>query len=282
MKKIMMIPAMLTFLLACGNVVMDAYDERWKVGLPLLTTTVISNIHAVSAASGGDITDEGYSPVTVRGVCWNTNGSPTIADNKTSDGTGTGSFASTLAGLSIGTTYYVRAYATNDHGTAYGNQVSFQSLFDLVAGDAYQGGVVFFVSGTYPNQYGKVLTMHGQGTTYIPWCNTQTNTGATSTTDGPNNTELIYTNQGTGGSYAAKYCKDYRGGGYSDWYLPAREELVSIWNSGLFGSNAYWWTSTQDTIDDAYLVYWPTGGFNVLSKLLNAWACPVRRFGVFP
>jgi len=282
MKKIWILSIFILFFVSCENVVMDAYDERWNIGLPILSTTVISNIHAVSAASGGTITDEGMSPVTTRGVCWNTTGSPTIADNKTTDGTGTGSFISNLAGLSIGTTYYVRAYATNDHGTAYGNQISFQSLFDLVAGDAYQGGVVFFVSGTYPNQYGKVLTMHGQGTTYIPWSITQTDTGATSTTDGPNNTGLIYSNQGTEGSYATKYCKDYRGGGYSDWYLPAREELITIWNSGLFGSSAYFWTSTQDTASNAYLVYWPTGGISSLSKLLNAWACPVRRFGTFP
>ncbi len=277
-----MIPAMLAIFLSCGNVVMDAYDDRWIIGLPSISTTVISNIHAVSAMSGGTITDEGYSPVTARGVCWNTSGSPTIADTKTTDGAGSGAYASTLAGLSIGTTYYVRAYATNNHGTEYGNEISFQSLFDLVAGDAYQGGVVFFISGTYPNQYGKVLTMHGQGTTYIPWSNTQTDTGATSTTDGPNNTELIYANQGTGGSYAAKYCKDYRGGGYSDWYLPAHDELIAIWNSGLFGSSAYFWTSTQYNTNNAYLVYWPSGSVTNLSKLLNAWACPVRRFGTFP
>jgi hypothetical protein len=64
-------------------------------------------------------------------VCWNTNGNPTITDNKTTDGSGTGSFASSISGLTASTTYYVRAYATNIVGTSYGNQVIFITTSDL-------------------------------------------------------------------------------------------------------------------------------------------------------
>ncbi|MFZ4560751.1 MAG: IPT/TIG domain-containing protein [Saprospiraceae bacterium] len=97
--------------------------------LPTLTTTTVSNITHTTATSGGNITSDGGAAVTARGVVWGTTTSPTIAlSTKTSDGTGTGAFTSSITGLSPGTTYYVRAYATNSVGTAYGSQVSFTTL----------------------------------------------------------------------------------------------------------------------------------------------------------
>jgi uncharacterized protein (TIGR02145 family) len=95
-------------------------------GLPSgLTTTAITNITATTATSGGEITDDGGFAITACGVCWSTSTNPTIADAHTTDGTGTGSFVSNLTNLSAGTTYYVRAYATNSVGTAYGEEKSF-------------------------------------------------------------------------------------------------------------------------------------------------------------
>ncbi len=90
-----------------------------------VTTVTPWNITCNSAISGGNIPADGGSAVTERGVCWNTSGSPTVADNKTSNGTGTGSFTANLTGLAEKANYYVRAYATNSRGTAYGNQESF-------------------------------------------------------------------------------------------------------------------------------------------------------------
>jgi len=99
-----------------------------KSGIPTLTTTEITDITANSAASGGDITDNGGADITERGVCWNTTGSPTIADDKTTDGTGTGSFASQLTELTAGTEYFVRAYAKTASGVEYGNEIIFSAL----------------------------------------------------------------------------------------------------------------------------------------------------------
>lgn len=92
---------------------------------PTLTTTAASAIAITTATAGGSISSDGGSAVTARGVCWNTSTTPTISNSKTSNGTGTGAFTSSLTGLVTATKYYVRAYATNAIGTAYGNEVSF-------------------------------------------------------------------------------------------------------------------------------------------------------------
>ena len=95
---------------------------------PTVTTTSVTNITQTTATSGGNVTSNSGTPVTARGVCWSTSTNPTIADDITSDGTGTGNFTSNLTGLTANTIYYVRAYATNISGTSYGNQVTFHTL----------------------------------------------------------------------------------------------------------------------------------------------------------
>jgi len=92
---------------------------------PTVTTASITNITETTATGGGNVTSQGSSSVTARGVCYSTSSNPTISDPHTSNGTGTGSFTSNLAGLTANTPYYVRAYATNSAGTSYGNQVGF-------------------------------------------------------------------------------------------------------------------------------------------------------------
>jgi uncharacterized protein (TIGR02145 family) len=93
--------------------------------LPTLSTSAISSILTTTATSGGNITADGGATVTVKGVCWSTTATPTIANSKTSDGIGTGTFTSSITGLTANTRYYLRAYATNSVGTSYGNEMSF-------------------------------------------------------------------------------------------------------------------------------------------------------------
>jgi uncharacterized protein (TIGR02145 family) len=104
---------------------------------PIVTTTNISDITLSAAVSGGNITSDGGKPVTDRGVCWSTTNSPTINDSKTSDGEGLGSFVSSAANLAEGTTYFIRAFATNSIGTAYGNQFSFTTNLTDLDGNVY-------------------------------------------------------------------------------------------------------------------------------------------------
>ena len=110
--------------------------------VPTVTTTAISEIDKTTATGGGEVTADGGATVTARGICWSTTQNPTVDGNHTTDGTGTGSFTSSMTGLAANTTYYVRAYATNSAGTAYGEEVSFTTLPDGVIGDVNNDGAI--------------------------------------------------------------------------------------------------------------------------------------------
>jgi hypothetical protein len=100
--------------------------KKEKPKPPIIATTAVSAITKSTATAGGNITDDGGASVTARGVCWNTSATPTISlSTKTTDKTGTGIFTSAITALTPATVYYVRAYATNIAGTAYGNEVTF-------------------------------------------------------------------------------------------------------------------------------------------------------------
>lgn len=120
-----------------GNQV--SFTTSGSVSLPTVTTESITNINPTNASGGGNVTSQGSSNVTDRGVCWSTSSTPTIFDAHTFDGGGTGSFISNLIGLTPNTPYYVRAYATNGSGTAYGNQISFTTVSGSPFGEPCPG-----------------------------------------------------------------------------------------------------------------------------------------------
>ncbi|MFN6078313.1 MAG: FISUMP domain-containing protein [Bacteroidota bacterium] len=90
-----------------------------------LTTNVATSVTNITAISGGNITSDGGTPVTARGICWSTSPNPTVTNDSTRNGAGTGAFSSNISGLLGSTTYYVRAYAVNTTGVSYGNQITF-------------------------------------------------------------------------------------------------------------------------------------------------------------
>lgn len=98
------------------------------VVLPVITLNTVSDITLNTAKSGGDITADNGGPITERGVCWSKTPSPTISNSKTLNGGGLGTFVSELTGLTSGTTYYLRAYATNNAGTAYSKESVFTTF----------------------------------------------------------------------------------------------------------------------------------------------------------
>jgi len=118
---------------AAGNSI--TYSNEFSIstgGVPVLSTNTIDSITYTTAKSGGNITNDGRSPVTARGVVWSTSPNPTISlSTKTIDGSGSGTFISRISGLNRGTSYYLRAYATNANGTGYGNEQIFLTNVSL-------------------------------------------------------------------------------------------------------------------------------------------------------
>ena len=105
--------------------ILMAHTGCRKDKVPVLSTVEVTDITTTSARSGGKIADEGSGSIIDKGVCWSLNDNPVTGDNKTSEGGGAASFFSTMDGLTDGTGYFVRAYATNSSGTGYGKSISF-------------------------------------------------------------------------------------------------------------------------------------------------------------
>jgi uncharacterized protein (TIGR02145 family) len=135
MKKrinlLMRIAALLILLLCIVYACKDEDEpEVDPVQLPQLSTLSITDITSQAAMSGGNVTDDGGAEVTARGLVWSSNELPTLTDNEgiSTEGGGTGEFSSQISGLAAYSSYFVRAYATNSSGTAYGNQLEFETL----------------------------------------------------------------------------------------------------------------------------------------------------------
>jgi hypothetical protein len=111
------------------NVFGTAYGEEEEFtvqeGLPQVETREVDNIGATTARGHGEVIDVGASPVYQRGVCWSTEHDPAINDSHASNGIGAGNYTVYMSGLSPNTTYYLKAFATNEQGTSYGSEVEF-------------------------------------------------------------------------------------------------------------------------------------------------------------
>ena len=110
---------------ANGTFYGDQKTFTTRDGISTLTTAEVTDITGATATCGGNITDNGGLNVTARGVCWSTSPNPTVADSHTTNGNGSGTFSSSITGLSVSTTYYVRAYSTTAAGTSYGENKTF-------------------------------------------------------------------------------------------------------------------------------------------------------------
>lgn len=200
-------------------------------GAPAVSTNPITDIAPLTAKSGGNITNDGGAAVTARGVCWATTPLPTIDNFKTSDGSGTGAFTSTLSPLASQTTYYVRAYATNSYGTAYGNQQSFSASAANTVTD-YDGNVYAYVEiGTQKWMASNLKTTHYQngdpiinGLTNYNW-NTDANGMITVTTGAYTFPNADENNNALHGKYYNIYAvNDSRGICPAGWHVPSDDE----------------------------------------------------------
>jgi hypothetical protein len=106
---------------------LGSFLQFQTLALPTVSTSPPSSVTQSTASSGGNVI-YANGTVTARGVCWSTSANPTTSDSCTSNGSGTGSFASTITGLTTSTTYHLRAYATSSAGTAYGTDNAFTTM----------------------------------------------------------------------------------------------------------------------------------------------------------
>jgi hypothetical protein len=160
-----------------GLILMLTNNCKKKEEVPVVTTIAISDTAGNTATSGGDITSDGGAAVTLRGVCWSKKvQTPTFLEcAKTLDGSGTGSFISSMTSLYDNTTYYVRAYALNSAGIGYGNTLSFKTkeiyvppcYLDAGTMDSFVGAWTFFEEGDSPyyleDSPGTVNFIRGEG-----------------------------------------------------------------------------------------------------------------------
>lgn len=130
----------------------------------------------------------------------------------------------------------------------------------LKLGDSYQGGIIFYLDAT--GKHGLIAATTDQSRLTPWWNGSFVATGATSTTDGASNTTKIIQAQGNTVSFAAKICRDYRGGGYPDWFLPSKDQLNTLYTQknivGGFGDEIYW-TSTEISTGEAWVQYFKDG-----------------------
>ena len=178
------------------------------------------------------------------------------------------------------TTYYVRAFATNQSGTTFGNEISFFRNIEI--GDFYLGGTVAYIlqsgdSGYDSNvPHGLIVSPFDQGIAQWGCQGTSTFAGGIAVGTGNQNTINITNGCATSG-IAARLCYDLVLNGYSDWYLPSKNELSKFYlNKDIIGgfARSYYWSSTEDNNDLAWIQDFNTGSQDYTNK---NWIAPIVR-----
>ena len=130
----------------------------------------------------------------------------------------------------------------------------------LKIGLSYKGGIIFYIDDS--GKHGLIASTADQSITDPWWNGSFVTTGATSTSDGSANTTAIISAQGNSGSYAARNCRTYNGGGFNDWFLPSKDQLNMLYLKkdivGAFTTNIYWSSTEYDT-GEAWVQDFETG-----------------------
>jgi hypothetical protein len=260
-------------------------------GSASVTTGPLVDITPVSAICKAQVLSEGIEPTWYRGIVWGTAPNPSLpaqfyiggpSFNETLDWTfnavkGTGPFEFELRNMKPNTKYWVRAFAMNKAGIAYGNELSFTSPELKVGMDLFNGKVL------YIDSTGK----HGLIVSYdlgkLVWHNGQyIKTEATSFTDGYSNTNTIVYLQKIDKQYAAALCFMLPPVDYAPtWFLPAKDQLKLLYSiaSTIPGlSNGSYWSSTEHDEKQAWSQDFATGNQSLTDKATSLSVRAFRRF----
>ena len=273
-----------------------SFTTLQNVTLPTLTTSQVTNITQTTATGGGNVTSAGGGTVTVRGVCWSTSHNPTTSSSHTTDGSGTGSFTSSLTNLTPNTTYYVRAYATNSAGTAYGSEVSFTTLQNVTLPTLTTSQVTNITQTTATG--GGNVTSAGGGTVTargVCWSTSHNPTTSSShTNDGsgtgsftssltnltPNITYYVraYATNSAGTAYGSEVSFTTSGGGSGHNYVDLGLPSGTLWATCNVGADSpedygdyFAWGETQPKSTYDWNTYqYCNGSSTTLTKYCNA------------
>lgn len=259
--------------------------------IPVVTTLAPSNIGFFDLIIAGNIISDGGLSITEKGFCYSkTNSSPSLTNQNVFDGDVqvSGNFETLLSNLSENSNYYVRAYATNFVGTGYGQvfQVNTMNYYEI--GEQGPAGGLVFYSKMDTIEGWHFLELAATESTLI-WGNSSgvTNQTAVEIGAGLENTAAIVSTEGAG-IYAASSAFNYSSGGYSDWFLPSRNELMKVRENlylnqlGNLSPSLEYWSSSEDPnfLSNAWVVKMTSTSGNTFSnpKSNTLKVRPIRRF----
>ena len=246
--------------------IFDYQFNLYECYKPKVTVTPPTQCDSVWRAN---VTDTGSSRLKAKGFCWNTTGSPKVTDFKKESIVvlsdiqgGKGPFKDTAYHLKLDSAYYVCAYAINQSDTSYSDPFIYKPIIHI--GDTLGGGIVFFVDETCKHGFVAAFPSAITNDSVFWWAydstqfyvdppygyGTSTAIGA-----GKANTNLILRQPG---NFAARKCRSFMGGGFTDWYLPSTEEIKKLFDNRNsipeYPPHIYWTSSSKFS---SWLSHWP-------------------------